>query len=258
MKQKQRVVAVMMAVVMMLGGLFLQELDASAADDMGISLQVDWSKNLDNQTPGSMDMNEPTNIIEHDDYIYMNVSGVLKKMVKSNGTVAAISSNDVLNGYNYFLSQGEVNGNFAILAQQQIYDSVTYTMTMQVMAFDENCHLLWTSPSVTGYSGAYSKLVYDATQHLIYGSYNEQTSSFFALHAEDGSVAWSKDISSGATINGSGYSYQSYGGYWAGAVTVGDYVVFPSEGANLFVYRATDGTFIDAKSVGSTTSACIR
>ena len=163
-----------------------------------------------------------------DGKLYVLGGGILKQIDTTTGEVVNAASVTSNNKYNYFLTNGDVNGTKMIFVQAGL----------TVMAYDAQLQHLWTSePTMAGNQGLCQLYYQDG---VIYGATvntkKNTAATYFAMSALDGSYLWQQE----APILTTSYN----GSYWAGGVVVGKYVVFGGEGARVTVYDKTNGDIV--------------
>ena len=233
MRERMKKLSAMLAAVALAGTLVLGT--SGKVEAAGVSYprtleetEVKWSQVIDDNPDDYT--NNPSQVLELGNYLYIVGGGNLYKLNPSDGSVVAKKSG-VANGVNVFLAS---NGVDTLYVQDSGYDASQMPYYNPVKAFStSNLEEKWVS-SITESSYGNSPLFY--ADGVVYGDHSGKKNTFFALDAATGATKWTKDIASGASNSA--------------PIVVGNAVIYGDAAGTLYSYDKNDGTAINTLAVG--------
>ncbi len=160
----------------------------------------------------------------------------LYKLDTATGKILAKQPITNSGGWNYFLTTGG--------------GMIFYQEGGTVEAFDTDLHSLWVSETVAPGQGL-TPIVY--SDGFVYGGTCQASGAgFFCLSAADGSLIWFNQAQAS-----NGYAV---GSYWAGGCAVGDYILYGTDGGQLYAVNKYSGAIASLIDIyeGNYTKANIR
>ena len=233
MRERMKKLSAMFAAVALAGTLMLGT--SGKVEAAGVSYprtleetEVKWSQVIDDNPDDYT--NNPSQVLELGNYLYIVGGGNLYKLNPSDGSVVAKKSG-VANGMNVFLAS---NGVDTLYVQDSGYDASYMPYYNAVKAFStSDLKEKWVS-SITESSYGNSPLSY--ADGVVYGDHSGKKNTFFALDAATGATKWTKDIASSASNSA--------------PIVVGNAVIYGDAAGTLYSYDKNDGTAINTLAVG--------
>lgn len=233
MRERMKKLSAMFAAVALAGTLVLGT--SGKVEAAGVSYprtleetEAKWSQVIDDNPDDYT--NNPSQVLELGNYLYIVGGGNLYKLNPSDGSVVAKKSG-VANGMNVFLAS---NGVDTLYVQDSGYDASYMPYYNAVKAFStSDLKEKWVS-SITESSYGNSPLSY--ADGVVYGDHSGKKNTFFALDAATGATKWTKDIASGASNSA--------------PIVVGNAVIYGDAAGTLYSYDKNDGTAINTLAVG--------
>lgn len=205
----------------------------------GANIAIDWDRNVNN---GAID----TVPVILDDYVYVQGVGNLSKYSKSTGNL--VGSLTVTAGGFQNACPASDGDNIIYVVDSGSSGSVQPKITA---VYANNMTEKWTTSFAPAAHQCSCPVTYyndNGVGKLFVGTVNMSTTdpvnlsddgTYFAFYADNGTQIWSR-----ATTTGGGY-------YWAGAVVVGDFLVYPDDAGTLTSVYISNGVRSNEKDISA-------
>ena len=226
MRKRMKKVSALLAALVLAGTVILGTSGRVEAAETNYPKTVEDTELKWSQTIGVEGFNNPTQVLELGNYLYIVGSGNVYKLDPKDGSVVDKKSG-ISNSWNVFLTSNGMDTLYIQAAMGSVYAVNTSDLSVkwEVTKSDAN----W-----SGFSN--SPLTY--ANGVVYGDNSGKTNSFFAIDATTGLLKWSKSDSTKGSNNSAPF-------------VIGNHVVFGSNDGKLYSYNI-DGTLVgEPKAVGA-------